>query len=154
MKYLIAACLIIAAAPSQADVPVEQAIELCRAEQNALRRLTCYDAINDTGLSIKQPSVSKAQETTTAEQNFGIEHKNILTDDSPDKVYMTVEKVSRDVYKSLIVQFDNGQVWHQLGTEYYSVQPGERHYIKRGTLNSFLMGSDDSRKAIRVRREQ
>ena len=55
---------------------------------------------------------------------------------------------------SLEQQFDNGQVWHQLGTEYYSVQPGERHYIKRGTLNSFLMGSDDSRKAIRVRREQ
>ena len=154
MKRLAIMTLLIATS-SQASVPVEQALELCRAEQNALKRLLCYDAINSSATSASAAAVAKKPEVAsqTPQQEFGKEHRNILQEDSPEQVYMTVAKVSYDPYKSLIVEFDNGQVWRQLGTEYYSIKAGEKHYIKRAVMNSFLLGSDDGRKAIRVRRE-
>ena len=153
MKRLAIITLLIATS-SQAAVPVEQALELCRAEQNALKRLLCYDAINSTSAPASVVAVAKKPEAVqTPQQEFGKEHRNILQEDAPEQVYMTVAKVSYDPYKSLIVEFDNGQVWRQLGTEFYSIKAGEKHYIKRAVMNSFLLGSDDGRKAIRVRRE-
>ena len=153
MKRLAIITLLIATG-SSAAVPVEQALELCRAEQNALKRLFYYDAINGAAAVDALPIAKKPEPAAqTSKQEFGKEHRNILQEDAPEQVYMTVAKVSYDPYKSLIVEFDNGQVWRQLGTEFYSIKAGEKHYIKRAVMNSFLLGSDDGRKAIRVRRE-
>ena len=152
MKSLVAVAIAIISLPiSASSIPLEQALELCRSEPNALKRLLCYDAINKT--ATEAPATVSTQPKTAPQQEFGKEHRNILAEDSPEQLYMTVTKVSYDPYKSLIVEFDNGQIWRQLGSEYYSIKAGEKHYIKRGVMNSFLLGSDDGRKAIRVRRE-
>ncbi|MBZ9613666.1 hypothetical protein [Rheinheimera maricola] len=155
MKRLAMITLLVATSSHAAGIPTEQALELCRAEQNALKRLLCYDTINtgSTQNSSVAPSATAPATAAQQPQEFGKEHRNFLPEDAPEQVYMTVRKISYDPYKSLIVEFDNGQVWQQLGTEYYSIKAGEKHYIKRGVMNSFLLGSDDGRKAIRVRRE-
>lgn len=150
----LAMITLLVTASSHAAIPTDQALELCRAEQNALKRLLCYDAINSDAAATSASAPNTAASNVEApRQEFGKEHRNILQEDAPEQVYMTVRKVSYNPYKSLIVEFDNGQVWHQLGTEFYSIKAGEQHYIKRAVMNSFLLGSDDGRKAIRVRRE-
>lgn len=158
MKQFALMIILGAVAQVQAAIPPEQAIELCRAEQNALRRLNCYDSIN-TQTAQQQTSAgttitADAPKAASIEEEFGKEHRNVISENSPDQVYMTVKKVSYDPYKSLIVEFDNGQVWQQLGTEYYSIKVGEQHYVKRGVLGSFFLGNDDNNRTIRVKREQ
>ena len=156
MKYFALMILLSGATQLQAAIPVEQALELCRAEQNALRRLTCYDAISmqpQQQHTVSQAPVSSTATKAAAEEEFGKEHRNTIDESAPDLVYMTVKEISYDPYKSLIVEFDNGQIWQQLGTEYYRIKVGEQHYIKRALMNSFLLGRDDGRKAIRVRRK-
>lgn len=161
MKYLVVACLLVAAIPLQAAVPVEQAIELCRAEQNALRRLTCYDAIavaaNVDSTSTKAVTQNTAKsdnaQANSNESDFGIEHRK-SGDDVNDVLYMTVKDVRFSPRKELIVEFENGQVWRQNDSGYYKVNVGERHFIKRGALNSFFLGNDNNNRILRVRREK
>lgn len=154
MKYLLSAGLIITALPLQAAIPVNQAIEVCRAEQNALRRLTCYDAIptinNETQAVV---SSSTAQASSGSDKDFGIEHKKTV-EDAKEILYLTVKEVRYSPHQDLIIEFENGQVWRQNDTGYYKIAAGETHYIKRGALDSFLLGNDQNNRLIRVRRVQ
>jgi len=166
MKHLIALCLVIATLPVSAAVPVDQAFELCRAEQNALRRLTCYDAINISSVvSAKSDSTTKvtaahvtpavpakAVQPKESAADFGMEHRN--AEDAPDQVYMTVKAVRYTPRKELVVEFDNGQVWRQIDSGYYKIESGQQHYVKRGVLNSFFLGNDAGNRTVRVRREK
>ncbi|MDP2714196.1 hypothetical protein [Rheinheimera sp.] len=171
MKRFLAGCFVIAVLPLSAGaaIPLEQALELCRAEQNALRRLTCYDAITATETAIPAASRAKpaapvtpataapvaaaADAPTTAEADFGIEHRK-TAEGAPEQIYLQVKSVQYSPRKELIVEFDNGQVWRQNGTEYYKIAAGEQHYVKRGVLSSFFLGNDNSNRTIRVRREK
>lgn len=169
MKQL-AALFLLAVTTGAAAVPIEQAVEVCRAEANALRRLSCYDSIatntNTTSSAITATNATIAEspvptnsvpENTITEQNseniFGMEHKQ-NTELMVDKIYATVKTVSKTIHKELIIEFTNGQVWLQKGNDYYPVKPGDKHYIKRGALGAFFLGNDDSNRAIRVKREQ
>jgi hypothetical protein len=173
MKQFALMILLGAATQVQAAIPAEQAIELCRAEQNALRRLNCYDAISaDTTVAAaapvaraaqsaapQQPTVSQPQPaaqpapTVTAESSFGLEHKK-SSEQTTDKIYVTVKTVSENQQRELVVEFTNGQIWRQRGNDYYQIKAGEKHYIKRGVLGSFFLGNDDNNRTIRVKREQ
>ena len=159
MKYLVVACLFVATMPLQAAVPVEQAIELCRAEQNALRRLTCYDAIENKSENMTKQSVSASQEKpeihtqTTTTDDFGLEHRKVEAQ-STDRVYVNVKNVGYNERKERVFEFDNGQIWRQTDSGYYAINPGETHFIKRGMLNSFFLGNDNNNRTVRVRREK
>lgn len=173
MKPFLAIFAVIAALPLSAGaaIPLEQALELCRAEQNALRRLTCYDSITTTTHTPAPASSStataaapqtattivaaKAATTaeTTPEADFGLEHRK-STEDAAEQIYLQVKSVKYSPRKELIVEFDNGQVWRQNGTDYYKIAAGEQHYVKRGVLNSFFLGNDNNNRTIRVRREK
>ncbi|WP_134058731.1 hypothetical protein [Rheinheimera aquimaris] len=169
MKQFALMILLGAATQVQAAIPAEQAIELCRAEQNALRRLNCYDAISaDTSVAAaapvaratqsaapQQPTVSQPQPApaATAESSFGLEHKK-SSEQTTDKIYVTVKTVSENQQRELVVEFTNGQIWRQRGNDYYQIKAGEKHYIKRGVLGSFFLGNDDNNRTIRVKREQ
>lgn len=172
MKQFVLMIILGAGTQAQAAIPVEQALELCRAEQNALRRLNCYDAISaDTTASpvpvapptqqtaVSQQALNQHQVLTqqepadTAESRFGLEHKESKSD-TADKLYVTVKKVSENNLKKLVLEFTNGQVWRQTDSGLYQVKNGEKHYIKRGMLDSFFLGNDDNNRTIRVKREQ
>lgn len=159
MKYVIATCLLVASAPTLAAVPVEQAIELCRAEQNALRRLTCYDAIQMTASEQAAPRVETPPQQTTSKapaskaDDFGFEHIQ-KEENLSDLVHVVVKAIRYSPRKELIVEFDNGQVWRQTDSGRYAINVGETHYVKRGVLNSFFLGNDNNNRTIRIRREQ
>ncbi|SEI04562.1 hypothetical protein SAMN05660691_03060 [Rheinheimera pacifica] len=170
MKVILAALIAVTSLPVAA-IPLEQALELCRAEQNALRRLSCYDAIPAVTATTVTPNNTATPATTTAAApaaavaatnttvqkqpaaDFGIEHRKV-DEDAPDQLYLSVKEVRYSPRKELIVEFDNGQIWRQNGTDYYKIAAGEQHYIKRGALNSFFLGNDINNRTIRVRREQ
>lgn len=165
MKLMLAALVAVTSLPVAA-IPLDQALELCRAEQNALRRLTCYDAISAVTASTTSPGNTAVSPVTTVavpaanttvqkqpEADFGIEHRKV-DEDAPDQIYLSVKEVRYSPRKELIVEFDNGQIWRQNGTDYYKIATNERHFIKRGVLNSFLLGNDNNSRTIRVRREQ
>jgi len=171
MKLMLAAVVAVASLPVAAAIPLEQALELCRAEQNALRRLSCYDAISAVTASTVVTSHTATSATATAvaptpvvpaanttgpkrpEADFGIENRKVDTD-VPDQIYLLVKEVRYNPRNELIVEFDNGQIWRQNGTDYYKIAAGEQHYIKRGVLSSFFLGNDSNNRTIRVRREQ
>ncbi|HEY0923354.1 hypothetical protein [Rheinheimera pacifica] len=170
MKLMLAALVAVASLPVAAAIPLDQALELCRAEQNALRRLSCYDAISAvTASTATQNNTASVTATAVAptpavpaantvaqkkpEADFGIEHRKI-DEDAPDQIYLSVKEVRYSPRKELIVEFDNGQIWRQNGTDYYKIAAGEQHYIKRGVLSSFFLGNDNNNRTIRVRREQ
>ncbi|MDX1539354.1 hypothetical protein [Arsukibacterium sp.] len=154
--------------PLQASTLAEALAE-CRQQQNALKRLVCYDEIELTATAStassdavqahsqapvrpapvsNNPATAKAAPTTS---DFGLEHKK-PADKNADEMYMTVAKVSYSPRKELIVEFENGQVWRQNDSSYYDINVGERHYIKRGIFNSFTLGNDDNNRTIKVRR--
>lgn len=155
MKQFIALCVAIICLPVNAAIPLEQALELCRAEQNALRRLSCYDAIAINGV-IAAPSEKNAQSpaavSTKPEDTFGLEHKQSA--DTAEQLQLTVKSVRYTPHKELIVEFDNGQIWRQIGNDYYSIAAGQQHYIKRGVLNAFFLANHNNNRTIRIRREQ
>lgn len=146
----------------------------CRQQQNALKRLVCYDEISlpstiqpvastpPAGNDLQNSEASKAPQATVhstmpitedAEvgKNFGLEHKQIAANQA-DQLYLTVSAISYSPRKELIVEFDNGQIWRQSGNDYYKIAVGETHYIKRGLFNSFSLGNDENNRTVKVRR--
>ncbi|KKO44644.1 hypothetical protein WG68_14765 [Arsukibacterium ikkense] len=165
--------------PANAD-PLTEALNECRQQQNALKRLVCYDEINLATTSVKPaapartpaneasakatpthgkppalpaPAVNRAplSKAPPAAEDFGLEHKK-TADKQTDQLYLTVSSISYSPRKELIVEFDNGQTWRQTGSGNYPIAVGERHFIKRGMLNSFTLGNDDNNRNIKVRR--
>lgn len=160
MKYILISLSLLAFGANAAAVPTEQAIELCRAEQNALKRLVCYDAINlsstQTAAQSSAPTAPSATLTAEADKNiedyFGQEHKRNVQD--PDVINVTVKSFEYSLRKELIIEFDNGQIWRQKGTQYYPIAVGEQHRITRGVLNSFRLGNDRNNRTISIGRQQ
>ena len=164
MKAVVS-ILILASSFAVQAIPVEQAMELCRAEQNALKRLLCYDAIN-TGQSAaatvvssvvtsepNKPKKTSPDKQTQATSDFGLEHRT-STDSAAETLHVTVSSVKYTAHNELLVTFDNGQQWRQQGNDYYRIAVGEKHHISRGIMNSFMLGNDDNNRTIRIRREQ
>ncbi len=154
--------------------PLAEAVAECRQQQNALKRLVCYDKITLSATTTSEmpasassnavqahsqapvrpapvsnnPAMAKTAPTTS---EFGLEHKK-PADKNADEMIMTVSKISFSPRKELIIEFDNGQVWRQSGTDYYKIAVGEKHYVKRGLFNSFSLGNDENNRTVKVRR--
>ncbi|WP_213995138.1 hypothetical protein [Arsukibacterium sp.] len=147
--------------------PLADALAECRQQTNALKRLVCYDEITiattaETSAGPAAASKAAATPARAAEpaatrkaaapaDNFGLEHKKAAKEQA-DQLYLTVQNISYSPRKELIVEFDNGQIWRQNDNSYYDIKVGERHYIKRGMLNSFTLGNDENNRTIKVRR--
>lgn len=140
-----------------AQTTLSSAIEQCRSEQNALKRLVCYDEIKTPNApAMATPATpSRTAETKAtrpaASNDFGLEHKK--TDDTADKVSAVVSKITFSPRKEMIIEFDNGQVWRQTASGNYPIKVGERHFIKRGMLGAFYLGNDNSNRTLKVKRE-
>ncbi|MGI5310209.1 hypothetical protein [Rheinheimera sp. WS51] len=157
MKYFVTSMVLLSASFYASAIPTEQALELCRAEQNALKRLVCYDAINVNSVTASKQAISSNSEVNTkpiesnTEKNFGLEHSK---QQDADLIYVTVKNFNYTAHDKLQIEFENGQKWRQQGSDYYPIAVGERHHIKRGIFNSFMLGSDKNNRTIKIRREQ
>lgn len=126
-------------------------LEQCRTEQNALKRLVCYDEINTRTAGSPAPQAAERARAVTnpPEDNFGKEHRQVAAD-PVDQLYATVSDISFSPRKELIITLDNGQIWRQSGSGQFPLQTGERIYIKRGLLGAFYLGKDGSNRTLKV----
>lgn len=144
------------------------AIEKCRTEQNALKRLVCYDEIPSTTTApviapqTTQPVTSSSAqitEDTTAvnrpasTSEFGREHKQVANE-AVDTIHATVSELSYSPRKEMIITFDNGQIWRQAESGSFQISVGQEYYIKRGMLGAFYLGKEGSNRTLKVRRQE
>lgn len=157
---------------AQANAGIEQQLAQCAAMTDKLERLICYDnlaasvqVVSSMPTDTKAPSAtvataviaqSVAAPSPTAaasniEDNFGMEAKR-AQEDAIDKIYLDVESIAEDPYGALKITFTNGQVWKQTEGRKYNLKTGEKVFIEKAALGSFLMGTENRNAKVRVKR--
>lgn len=177
IRILCVTSLLIVAFSGQAQAesnPLQQAIKKCQQEQDSLKRLRCFDAIEQAKPVAETPSelqrtdsqtaprvvpsrpatsatraTAPQQAAAAADDDFG---KSAPKEQQKDRIYATVTLVEQEKSGHLVITFDNGHIWRQVNSQYYPIEEGETHYIRRAVLGSFLMGSDRNNRTTRVRR--
>lgn len=126
----------------------------CRQISDKLERLVCYDNLADAQQVNPQAQATPvvtapAVVASKPEQTFGVTPKPI---EKVDKIELTINKVKKNPYGALRLYFDNGQVWKQTDTRSFRLKSGDKVYIERAALGSFLLGIDGRNTTIRVKR--
>lgn len=138
----------------------------CSQITNSVERLTCYDEVMQRGPATsdlpvvrlpRAPRPAASQESgaptpaVEPSDDFGLEVKNADRDSNATRTYVVASARHTDL-TGWTIEFVNGQVWRQVGTEDYRIREGERYTIERGMFNSFLLGNSTNNRKIRVTR--
>lgn len=158
----------------QANASIEQQLTQCAATADKLDRLICYDKLAENVKSVT-PALASTQVApatvatvaaptavavaATAPQapaanivdDFGMEAKRVQ-ENTVDKIYLEVQSMTEDPYGAIKVTFTNGQVWKQTDGRKFNLKQGEKVYIEKAALGSFLMGTDERNAKARVKR--
>jgi methionine-rich copper-binding protein CopC len=158
----------------QANASIEQQLTQCAATADKLDRLICYDKLAENVKSVT-PALASTQAApatvatiaaptavavaATAPQaqaanivdDFGMEAKRVQ-ENTVDKIYLEVQSITEDPYGAIKVTFTNGQVWKQTDGRKFNLKQGEKVYIEKAALGSFLMGTDERNAKARVKR--
>lgn len=90
------------------------------------------------------------------EDDFGLEHKPQVSEQAVESAEVvrefTVSAARRNDFTGWTIEFDNGQVWRQVGSEPYRINVGATYSIQRASFNSFLLGNPDDSRKLRVTR--
>ncbi|MCT8860980.1 hypothetical protein K5M76_18905 [Shewanella xiamenensis] len=172
LTLLTGAVLLVSA---QANASIEQQLTQCAGITDKLERLVCYDNLaasiqvttvtNNTTAPIAvapvvTPAAAPAAVATAApvaaaatnvEDNFGMEVKRVQ-ENTTDKIYLDVESIAEDAYGALKITFTNGQVWKQTENRKFNLKVGEKVFIEKAALGSFLMGTESRNAKVRVKR--
>lgn len=134
----------------------------CRAVQNDLQRLTCYDKIGTSSYTPtvesavaeprQYPAESSPVTVTEAPDNFGIEHKVI--EKVASSISSTVVSIVQSKRGFWTITLENGQKWRQISSDGFVLRKGEEIEISRGTFNSFLLNKKGSERQTKVTRLQ
>ncbi|WP_257325221.1 hypothetical protein [Pseudoalteromonas rhizosphaerae] len=146
-----------------------QALQACTFIENDFNRLLCYDNTM-AGKSLTKPETTKtltppaSSVTATADvavaskqivkvknDDFGLEHKEVARDND-NEISAVVTSVKEAPYGELIISLNNGQQWHQIGSDILRIDPNDTVIIKRGMFNSFLLKKAGKNRSIRVKR--
>ncbi|MFG0457413.1 hypothetical protein [Shewanella mangrovisoli] len=162
---------------AQANAAIEQQLTQCAGITDKLERLVCYDNLaasiqvttvtNNTTAPIavapvvtpaaapavvaSAAPVAAAAAATNVEDNFGMEVKRVQ-ENTTDKIYLDVESIAEDAYGALKITFTNGQVWKQTENRKFNLKVGEKVFIEKAALGSFLMGTESRNAKVRVKR--
>ncbi len=172
LTLLTGAVLLVSA---QANAGIEQQLTQCAGITDKLERLVCYDNLaasiqvttvtnNTTAPIAVAPVVTPAAApaalataapvaaaATNVEDNFGMEVKRVQ-ENTTDKIYLDVESIAEDAYGALKITFTNGQVWKQTENRKFNLKVGEKVFIEKAALGSFLMGTGSRNAKVRVKR--
>ncbi|MCS6207278.1 hypothetical protein [Shewanella baltica] len=158
----------------QANASIEQQLTQCAATADKLDRLICYDKLAEsvkgvtpalastqvapaTVATVAAPTAVAVAATAPQAQaanivdDFGMEAKRVQ-ENTVDKIYLEVQSVAEDPYGAIKVTFTNGQVWKQTDGRKFNLKQGEKVYIEKAALGSFLMGTDERNAKARVKR--
>jgi hypothetical protein len=140
------------------------AVLACRAEQDAQRRLACFDAVADRleavsaqpqGASGAAPAVAASEAAaaaapaitaTSAEETFGV-RGGTLARETEEAAAPKLENLTAIVtslesrgHGELVFTLDNGQVWMQKqAVDYFPVKVGDTVRVKSRALGSFQL---------------
>lgn len=162
-----AATIVLLSAPAFSST--ETLLANCAAVSDKLDRLICYDnlAANATSASSSLSSSASiaavpAVAATNKNETFGLKKTEVKKEDfglikkadveEIEKLYFTVAELDKDAYGSLTITLNNAQVWKQSGSQRFKLKTGQKIFIERAALGSFLLGSDDRNATIRVKR--
>lgn len=172
LTLLTGAVLLVSA---QANAGIEQQLTQCAGITDKLERLVCYDNLaasiqvttvtnNTTAPIAVAPVVTPvaapaavataapvAAAATNVEDNFGMEVKRVQ-ENTTDKIYLDVGSIAEDAYGALKITFTNGQVWKQTENRKFNLKVGEKVFIEKAALGSFLMGTESRNAKVRVKR--
>lgn len=172
LTLLTGAVLLVSA---QANAGIEQQLTQCAGITDKLERLVCYDNLaasiqvttvtnNTTAPIAVAPVVTPAAApaalataapvaaaATNVEDNFGMEVKRVQ-ENTTDKIYLDVESIAEDAYGALKITFTNGQVWKQTENRKFNLKVGEKVFIEKAALGSYLMGTESRNAKVRVKR--
>lgn len=167
-KNAISACLvacalgITSASFSVQAETVSEAILKCKAEQNSLQRLLCFDKVAENISGLKDQSFSEAQASAPVaaavtpnnntaqrqQQDFG----KTPIDETPDALSSRVTKVKKDRLKRQTLTLQNGQVWREIGSSGHVVTNGQQVTIEKGLFGSYYLSVDGSNRELQVKR--
>ena len=138
LHTVLAAALVAAALAKPAlaaDDDLAQRIAACTSEQDAARRLACFDRA--------------AAPKVDATQTFGVQGSELArsrdddkpqSDSAPKRISATVTAIEKRARGELVVTLDNGQVWAQKEVgSYFPLKVGDPVAILAGTLGSFRL---------------
>jgi len=138
LHTVLAAALVTAALAQPAlaaDDDLAQRIAACTSEQDAARRLACFD----------RAAAPKVDATHT----FGVQGSELArsrdddkpqADSSPKRISATVTAIEKRARGELVVTLDNGQVWAQKEVgSYFPLKVGDPVAILAGSLGSFRL---------------
>jgi hypothetical protein len=137
--HTVLAAALVTAAPAQpalaADDDLAQRIAACTSEQDAARRLACFD----------RAAAPKVDATHT----FGVQGSELArsrdddkpqADSPPKRISATVTAIEKRARGELVVTLDNGQVWAQKEVgSYFPLKVGDPVAILAGSLGSFRL---------------
>lgn len=176
MKKTLYAGLLLATLPVHADT-IESALNSCSMQDNALKRLVCYDTVvknlnqyqgldknYDPVMPLRPSQPVNASAPTQAApvpvapvapkasaSDFGLA-KRENDPENKDMMNSKVAKIIEGSYGKLTMSLENGQIWRQIDSSRLKVKVGDQVFIKRGILGSFRMGKPDTNKRMRVKR--
>jgi hypothetical protein len=154
---ILGAALTAAAAPCAAEDLT--AFSACRAERDDARRLACYDRETDR-LTAGQSATTAPAETKIPEERFGYQGALAREEHDRDReearglgeLVATVTEISTRADGTLVMTFDNGQVWRQNRPDaFFRLKVGEQVKIEPAAMHSFLL-SGPSKRSTRVTR--
>ncbi|ATC99941.1 MULTISPECIES: type VI secretion system-associated protein TagO [Pseudoalteromonas] len=165
MKKLSIVLFSLLTLPLSAQEINTQALKACSFIENDFQRLQCYDQVvagkeltaakannnKKAKPDSKRTSTNNENQAKPKKDNFGLEHKKL--DKETDEITSVVVSVKKKPHGELMVTLENGHVWHQTGTEYFSVKEGETVIISRGLFNSFTMKVEGRNRGIKVKRK-
>ncbi|MBE8167283.1 MAG: hypothetical protein HAW66_02785 [Shewanella sp.] len=140
---------------TQSFAGVEQKLQQCTKINDKSARLICYDNLAARPIaSVNSVSQSDNFGQTTPKIDVQKAHfgQTKPKKDAIERVELTVTKIKKHPYGNLIITFENGQVWKQSSTERYRLKVGNKVFIKKGALGSFILGIADRNTTIRVKR--
>ena len=151
--------LLVIAVPAAAQEAPSSAMRTCFGEQDASRRLACYDA--EVGRLINGGRVAEPPKPGRGAEQFGVDgallQKRLKEGTQPPEPHQLTEHVAAVTHRSngeVVVRLANNQVWEQSedGPD-LRIEVGDSVKIDKGMLGSYWLSAHSSL-VIKVRRTQ
>jgi hypothetical protein len=142
----------------------------CARIESTAERLACYDAAFGVQADTQQPTADEvaddpgvaasaataagaaAQSNAPDEADFGFTKPKSETEG--ESLTSAISGLSKDAYKRLVFELENGQVWRQIEYKRLSVDVGDVAVIRHGSFSSYKLYIGDTKRWTRVRRVQ
>lgn len=147
---------------------VEQALLACKQEDNALKRLVCFDNVasaisnneapvaefkNQPASSTTAPARVVASAPKSQEDTFGLEQKQAREKtEEVERISSSVVSIAKNQRGNMTLTLANGSRWRQVESSQLRVKEGSNVQIKRGLFGAFYLFLEGSNRQMKVKR--